>query len=184
MIGFYCEELSAPRPTPKLEYHPFSAVRGFFFNIFAATLPIGSRSSIHSLRALHAVVTVTHLSRVLRDNELKPMQVPTTVWWCCVTFQVIHFLHVVYCLVQIKAPKPFPVHAVKAYNGSEGIAPLILNLCLDEGACSDSRHAHFIPGNETPYLLYRMPSGLKSLLGHFGEERNLLPLLELEPRTI
>jgi hypothetical protein len=35
---FYGEELLAPRPTPKLEDHPLSAVRDCLFNIFAATL--------------------------------------------------------------------------------------------------------------------------------------------------
>jgi hypothetical protein len=33
---FYCEELLAPRPTPKLEDRPLSAVRDCLFNIFAA----------------------------------------------------------------------------------------------------------------------------------------------------
>jgi hypothetical protein len=37
-IIFYGEELLVPRPTPKLEDHPLSAVRGCLFNIFAATL--------------------------------------------------------------------------------------------------------------------------------------------------
>jgi hypothetical protein len=35
---FYGEELLAPRPTPKLEDHPSSAVRDCLFNVFAATL--------------------------------------------------------------------------------------------------------------------------------------------------
>jgi hypothetical protein len=34
---FYGEELLAPRPTPKLEDHPLSAVRDCLFNIFATT---------------------------------------------------------------------------------------------------------------------------------------------------
>jgi len=66
MIRFYSEELLAPRPTPKLENHPFSAVPGCLFNIFAATLHIGGRSSIRNLRTRHAVVTGTHLSLVIR----------------------------------------------------------------------------------------------------------------------
>jgi hypothetical protein len=37
---FYCEKLLAPRPTPKLEDHPLSAVHDCLFNIFAATLHI------------------------------------------------------------------------------------------------------------------------------------------------
>jgi hypothetical protein len=59
---FYSEELSAPRPTPKLEGHPLSAVRDCLFNIFAATLHSGGRSSIRIMSARHAVVTATHLS--------------------------------------------------------------------------------------------------------------------------
>ena len=57
MRRFYGEELSAPRPTPKLEDHHFSAVRDCLFNILAATLHIGGRSSIRNLRTHHAVVT-------------------------------------------------------------------------------------------------------------------------------
>jgi hypothetical protein len=49
-------------PTPKLEDHPSSAVRDCLFNIFAATLHIGGRSSFRNLRTRHAVVTGTHLS--------------------------------------------------------------------------------------------------------------------------
>jgi hypothetical protein len=41
---FYCEELLAPRPTPKLEDHPLSAFRDCLFSIFIATL--------HTLRIL------------------------------------------------------------------------------------------------------------------------------------
>jgi hypothetical protein len=36
MVIFYGEELLPPRPTPKLEDHPLSAVRDFLFNVFAA----------------------------------------------------------------------------------------------------------------------------------------------------
>ena len=54
------EVLLAPRPTPKLEDHPFSAVHDCLFNLFAATLHKGGRSSIRNLRTRHAVVTGTH----------------------------------------------------------------------------------------------------------------------------
>ena len=57
---FYREGLLAPRPTPKLENHPLSAVRDCLLNLFAATLLIGGRSSIRNLRTRHAVVTGTH----------------------------------------------------------------------------------------------------------------------------
>jgi hypothetical protein len=42
----YSEGLLAPRPTPKLEDHPLSAVRDFLFTIFAATLRT-RRTSLH-----------------------------------------------------------------------------------------------------------------------------------------
>jgi len=61
---FHGEALLAPRPTPKLEDRPLSAVRSCLFNIFTATLHIGGRSSIHNLRTRHAVVTGAHLSRM------------------------------------------------------------------------------------------------------------------------
>ena len=50
----------APRPTPKLEDHPSSALLDCLFNLFAATLHKGGRSSIRNLRTRHAVVTGTH----------------------------------------------------------------------------------------------------------------------------
>jgi len=57
---FYRAGFVAPRPTPKPEDHPSSAVRECLFNLFAATLLIGSRSSIRKLRTRHALVTGTH----------------------------------------------------------------------------------------------------------------------------
>jgi len=44
--SFYSEELLAPRSTPSLENHPLLAVCDCLFNVFAATLHIGGRSSI------------------------------------------------------------------------------------------------------------------------------------------
>ena len=43
---FKREGLLAPRPTPQLEDHPLPAVRDRLFNLFAATILIGGRSSI------------------------------------------------------------------------------------------------------------------------------------------
>jgi len=63
MKRFYGKEMLVPRPTPKLEDYPLSAVRDCLFNIFAATHHIGGRSSIRILRTRHAVVTGTHLYR-------------------------------------------------------------------------------------------------------------------------
>jgi hypothetical protein len=49
MERFYGEKLLAVHPTLKLEHHFLSAVRDGLFNIFAATLHIGGRSSIRNL---------------------------------------------------------------------------------------------------------------------------------------
>ena len=50
-------------PKPNLEDHSLSAVRECLFNIFAAILHTGGRSSVRSLRTRHAMVTGTHISR-------------------------------------------------------------------------------------------------------------------------
>jgi hypothetical protein len=76
--SFYGEELSTPHPTPKLEDHPLSAVRGCLFNIFSATLHTGGRSIIRNLRTRHAVVTGTQLSRP-----------------ACPPMSIIHIFHVI-----------------------------------------------------------------------------------------
>jgi hypothetical protein len=60
MIGFYGEELLAPRPTPKLEDHPL-AVHDCLFNLFAATLHTEGRSSFRNPSTRPAVVNGTHL---------------------------------------------------------------------------------------------------------------------------
>ena len=63
-ICFYGDGLLAPRPPPKLEDHPLSPVRDCLFNIFAATLHIGGRSSIRNLRTRHVLVTGSYLKEV------------------------------------------------------------------------------------------------------------------------
>ena len=57
---FYRERLLAPRPTPQMEDHPLSPVHDCLFNLFAAILHIGGRSSIRNLRTRNTVVTGTH----------------------------------------------------------------------------------------------------------------------------
>jgi hypothetical protein len=61
-IHFY-GELLAPRPAPKLEDHPLSALRNCLFSVFAPTrtVRIGGRSSIRKLTTRRAVGTGTHL---------------------------------------------------------------------------------------------------------------------------
>ena len=61
----------APRPTPKLEDHPSSAVRDCLFNLFTATLHIGGRSSIRNPRTRHAVVTGTHIHGLVHPWKFK-----------------------------------------------------------------------------------------------------------------
>jgi len=70
-IGFNREGLLAPRPTPKLEDHPSSAVRDCLFNLLAATLLIGGRSSIRNRRTRHAVMTGTHYIAVCHSTQPK-----------------------------------------------------------------------------------------------------------------
>jgi hypothetical protein len=76
---FYGEGLLAPRPTPKLEYHPLSDVCGCLFNVFTANLQAGGRPSICDLRTRHAVVTGTHLDA---SNELRTFSVRAPHNWC------------------------------------------------------------------------------------------------------
>ena len=58
--SLYGEQPLAHRSNTKLEDHNWSAVRDCLFNIFAATLHIGGRSSIRKLKTRHAVLTETH----------------------------------------------------------------------------------------------------------------------------
>jgi hypothetical protein len=61
----------APRPTPKLEDHPLSAVRDCLFNIFAPNIPPYPEavSSIRNLRTRYAVVTRDPLNMVYHSNK-------------------------------------------------------------------------------------------------------------------
>lgn len=62
MVNFYSEELSAPRPTSKLEDQLLLAVRNCRFNIFTAIFYIRNHFFIHNLLTHHAMVIRTHLS--------------------------------------------------------------------------------------------------------------------------
>ena len=83
----------APRPTPKLEDQPSSAVRNCLFNLFAGTLLIGGRSSIRNLRTHLAVVTGTHYVALYRlrakyydDDKIKEYGLGRA---CCKVGQII-----------------------------------------------------------------------------------------------
>jgi hypothetical protein len=59
---FYGEELLAPRPTPKLEDHPLSAVHGCLFRIFASNTPnLEVVFFTCNLRTRHAMVASSNL---------------------------------------------------------------------------------------------------------------------------
>ena len=72
----------ASRPTLELKYHPFLAIRDCLFNIFAATLHVGGRSSIRNLWTRNAVLTGT----------LPLLSAPTVqstkirYWFLCIAF--------------------------------------------------------------------------------------------------
>jgi len=74
---FYSEDLSTPRPNPKLEDNPVSAVRYCLFNTFAAALDIGGRSSNRKLRTRLALMTETHLSRTDKHSHVYYTVCPT-----------------------------------------------------------------------------------------------------------
>jgi len=69
--SFYGEELPTPRPTPKLEDQTLSAVRSCLFNLFTSTLHNAGRTFNRNLRTRHAVVTGTHLLRVMPAGKQK-----------------------------------------------------------------------------------------------------------------
>jgi hypothetical protein len=48
--------LLAPRPTPKLEDHPLSFVRGCLFNIFAANFQLEAVPTIRNPRTRHVQI--------------------------------------------------------------------------------------------------------------------------------
>lgn len=78
--------------------------------------------------------------------------------------------------------KVVPVLAMKAYKG--GTAPFTLNLTLYEGEWSASCPSYFTPGNSPQYPLNSSwLQGPDSRCGHFGDNRNLLSLLESNPRA-
>jgi hypothetical protein len=69
--------------------------------------------------------------------------------------------------------KPVPVHAMKAYTGSRGIAPVILKLGTRYEWFS-YRPGQFAPGNEPQYPMNKRTGGHHSRSGRFGKEINLL----------
>jgi len=63
-MGFHGEAFLAPRPIPKLEYHPLSAVSDCLFNLFVATLHIGV-NLVTPTKLIISILSVTvHIPQV------------------------------------------------------------------------------------------------------------------------
>ena len=58
--SYQYEVLLTHVPNIKLDDHPLSVLRVYLFNIFAATLHTGGRSSIRNLKTRRNVVAGTH----------------------------------------------------------------------------------------------------------------------------
>ena len=122
-IRFYGEELLAPRPTPKQEDQLLSAVRDCLFNIFAATLRIGGRSSIRNRRPRNAVVTAPHTGN---NNRLINLVINTVKTRCRCKSRSIS-VYMPSCLQILRNPCP-------TLRQTGFITPVMLNctsiLCL------------------------------------------------------
>lgn len=74
---------------------------------------------------------------------------------------------------------------VVTFRRGGGIAPLFSVLTIDKCKWSDSCPFHFTPGETVSSAsLCRKLGWLKSWSGHYGEDKNLLHLLEIELRLL
>lgn len=78
--------------------------------------------------------------------------------------------------------KVFSVHAVKAYRGTRGIVPLILNLRTNGGQWWSLCLLTLAAGKSTQYLSNRRLDEPQSWFGCFGEQLNLLHMLLFRPK--
>jgi hypothetical protein len=69
------------------------------------------------------------------------------------------------------------VNAMKAYMGSRGTAPLILNLSTRHGELPTLHPSCFTPGNESLYPQNRRTGGPPEPSEQFVDEKKLLALL-------
>jgi hypothetical protein len=84
---------------PPMEGHPMSASRDCLFNIFAATLHTGGRSSIRNLRTRNAVLKGTHLSWSLLSSSViipvtQSLAAHSTVWFSISVVRKCHYYSV------------------------------------------------------------------------------------------
>jgi hypothetical protein len=83
--------------------------------------------------------------------------------------------------------KAATVHAIRRVveGGIRRIAPFILNQALDRNEWLSSRPGRFIPGDRVPpYPLNRRLGGPQSRSARFGEVKNVLSFLGIEPRYL
>jgi len=71
---------------------------------------------------------------------------------------------------------------MQAKRWSTGIAHSFLTLALDTGKWLTSSSGRFTPGEGGWYPLNRRMGGPQNQSGHFGQEKNLLPLQKFNPR--
>jgi hypothetical protein len=80
--------------------------------------------------------------------------------------------------------KVVPVHTMKAYRQSRGIAPHILNSSTRVRWVVNFMPWPLSPWNVCRYPRYRRLGWPRASLGHFGKEEDLLHLLGSEPQII
>jgi len=73
---------------------------------------------------------------------------------------------------------------MNAYREKKGIDPLILNAMLDGDKWLTSPPGHLTSGKQPQYPVNGRLGGPQSQSKHFGDDKNLLPLMEFEPRTV
>jgi len=73
---------------------------------------------------------------------------------------------------------------MKAYRGSRGINPLILNFGARWRSVINITPRLLHPQKEPDYPVQRRVGGRQSQAGHFEGDKNLLALPGFEPRTI
>ena len=134
------------------------AVSNCLFNIFTATLRIGGCSSIHNLSMCHAVVTGTHLSRMLphckkvkRKNyvNVTPFQIITTYWcWQYLLLYTYHnslTLNLQYSLQRknkLKILNLHTYHTVGGHTGTPGVQRVRLLVLLTLATGQKVFHHH------------------------------------------
>ena len=84
-----------------------------------------------------------------------------------------------------KGEESLAVNALRAYKGNRGIGQFIfLTSAVDGGEWLTSRPGRFTPGRDPRYPLKTRLGGPQRRSEHFPGEEDLLPVPEIEPRTV